>query len=261
MRIRVRHTDPRSGSRPTRLLPNLRLLWLLRYRSGPCPAARHSTHSELRAPYAAAGRPVLATLAHFAVHLVTRLSLHLARWQSRRQVVEPSQPHADHASGWTLAWRRMELVLWGAWHSLLLVLYRPESHRPQLERHDRQHALVAIVLAVFSSTWCASAGHSSSGSLADCWALLSGLLNVSAWNLGAWLASVQQSGAAGWLLVCSLMTSFIIISQLLWPVARSSGQHLWRTPIWCRFAVVVVLLYTAVLSAPEQAPPFIYFQF
>ena len=91
--------------------PDLRrLLWLLVHRPGCLPAVRDRADAELRAALPVdEHHPVLADLAHLAVHLASRLPLRPSRWQPKREVEDVPQPPADHAAGRPVARSRLDL--------------------------------------------------------------------------------------------------------------------------------------------------------
>src|SRR6185437_16908637 len=85
---------------------------------------------------------ILAAVAHFAVHLPARLSLHTARRQPAWAVSPVFQSVHHHAAGWTLARRELDLCDLGR-------VARPLSDRePCIPRADARFHLTASVEAL-----------------------------------------------------------------------------------------------------------------
>jgi len=164
-----------------------------------------------------------------------------------------------HGAAWNF-------VLWGAWHGLLLMAFRPAIFRRLVQRLDAR-ALTRIPsrivrTLVFFQLVCLGWALFRAKTLSDCVELWRGLLDFTAWDWTAFTTGIVESGAGGWLAVCASLIVLTITTQMVWPVgANALVNRLWRMPEPVRFAVVVLLLYACVLAAPEQPPPFLYFQF
>ena len=154
-------------------------------------------------------------------------------------------------------------VLWGAWHGLLLVLFRGRFWDALRERTAAVRPLVtAVRWLVFFHLVCLGWALFRAESLADCRVIFRKLLDVPGWQLGAWLAEVRASGEARVLAMWALVMAALLLVQVAGRVGSDTlAARLWRAPPGLRFLVIVVLLYTCVLLAPEAPPPFIYFQF
>ncbi len=157
-------------------------------------------------------------------------------------------------------------VLWGAWHGLLLVMFRGrfwETLRARLDANTVLRPLVAAVRwLVFFHLVCLGWALFRAQSLADCVIIWRKLLDVSGWQLDAWLAEVEASGEGRLLALWGLVMAALLLVQVATRVGSDAwAAALWRAPPGLRFVVIVALLYAAVLCAPEAPPPFIYFQF
>jgi alginate O-acetyltransferase complex protein AlgI len=157
-------------------------------------------------------------------------------------------------------------VLWGAWHGLLLILFRLRLFAQWGERLDAKPmtrvASTAVRRLVFFHLVCLGWAFFRAGSLADCLIVVERLVCFWAWDIDLFVAGVVASGLGGWLLVCGVTIVLTVGAQMAWPVGSNVVvARLWRKPEWVRFLVVATLLYACMLGAPEVPPPFIYFQF
>jgi len=157
-------------------------------------------------------------------------------------------------------------VLWGAWHGLLLIAFRPRLFTDLGRRFDATpagRALGTLVRRlVFFHLVCIGWAFFRAENLGDCLVLFERLVCFWTWDLEVFVAGVEASGLGGWLALCSGMIVFSVGVQMAWPVGSNTVvARLWRTPEWIRFLCVSTLLYACLLAAPESPPPFIYFQF
>ena len=157
-------------------------------------------------------------------------------------------------------------VLWGAYHGLLLVVFRAGFW-------DRLYTLLALRLRLrplvdlmrwlgFFHLVCLGWVLFRAASLGECGVILGKLLDPRGWQLSAWLAEVAASGEARLLALWAL----VLLALLLVQVAGRVGSEVWAARLWrapppLRFVLLVALFYACVLLAPEAPQPFIYFQF
>jgi alginate O-acetyltransferase complex protein AlgI len=158
-------------------------------------------------------------------------------------------------------------VAWGAFHGLLLVIFRWRFlHRIQ-ERLEAgstmlRRCTVGLRRFAFFHVTCIGWGLFRAESLQDCWIVVWKLLNFTEWNLGDWLRLVEQSGEGGYLAWSCAAMATIVLVQNLWPVGTFRVVDLaWRAPLPLRIAGVGSLLYLAAVFSPAEPPPFIYFAF
>ena len=92
-------------------VPNLRrFFWLFRHRNWLCKTFRHLAKKEFSlSVFFARHRRILAPLAHFAQHLVSRLSLHSARRLARGNAKNAAKHFHHFCRLRTLAWRKLDL--------------------------------------------------------------------------------------------------------------------------------------------------------
>jgi len=120
-RVRVHDTDL------------FRLLGLQRHRDRERASTRLRLSGQLRPPVPRSQhRRVLASLAHLALDLAARLSLHPARREPPRAAAHAAQPHADDAARGTLARRQLDVRRLGRVSRCVIV--RASSPRREAER-------------------------------------------------------------------------------------------------------------------------------
>ena len=220
-----------------------------------------------RAPYAAAGPSELWRRWHISLSSWLRDYLYIPLggnhggwWYMRRNLMLTMLLGGLwHGASWNF-------VLWGAFHGLLLVVFRPGIFAAAAERLDARWFTRVPTLVVrrfvFFHLVCIGWALFRARSLADCGVLLRKLLDPTEWQLGAWMKAVSASGEGTYLAYVAAVMAGLVIVQNVWPVGtKRVVEVLWRSPPPVRFAVVVALLYSALLLAPEKPPPFIYFQF
>ena len=220
-----------------------------------------------KAPYAAAGPSELWRRWHISLSSWLRDYLYIPLGgnrgssfaTSRNLVLTMLLGGLWHGAAWNY-------VLWGAWHGFLLMAFRPAWMHRLVARWDARPwtrwSTRLVRRLVFFHLVCLGWALFRAGSLADCWTLWAGMLDVTAWDWSAFTAGVVASGAGGWLALCGGLIVATIGAQMIWPVGSNAVvERLWRAPEAVRFAVVVLLIYACMLAAPEQPPPFIYFQF
>ena len=220
-----------------------------------------------RAPYAAAGPSEFWRRWHISLSSWLRDYLYIplggnrgGEWRLKRNLmITMLLGGLWHGAAWNF-------VLWGAFHGLLLVAFRPALFRRLGERLDahavaRWPALVVRRL-VFFHLVCIGWALFRAQSLTDCTVLLRKLLDPTGWRLGAWLDAAAASGEGRYLLFVGAVMLALVLLQNAWSVGtKRVVEVLWRAPAPIRALVVVSLLYSAMLLAPEKPPPFLYFQF
>ena len=164
-----------------------------------------------------------------------------------------------HGAAWNF-------VLWGAWHGLLLVIFRPDWLKAFGIALSKIPYVGAISQGVRRLTFfhlvCLGWALFRASSLSECGTLFSTMLTPWQWSWDAWLQGVQGSGVSQWLLMWVAVMVTLVGWQMLRPVSSVTIVHwMWRRPPWERLVAVSLTLYAAAISAPEVAPPFIYFQF
>jgi D-alanyl-lipoteichoic acid acyltransferase DltB (MBOAT superfamily) len=154
-------------------------------------------------------------------------------------------------------------VLWGAFHGGLLALARPLRGVAQwLDTGARRLWSIPLRRLVFFHLICLGWALFRAQSLADCKVLLTKLLWPFEHSWQAFWAGVGHAHAEATLAFLGVCMIGIVGWQLVWPTdSKRLTAWLWRMPEPVRFAVVLGLLYVAMIFAPEQPPPFIYFQF
>jgi alginate O-acetyltransferase complex protein AlgI len=218
-----------------------------------------------RAPYASAGPGEFWRRWHISLSSWLRDYLYIPLGGNRRG---PLRARANllltmllgglwHGAAWNY-------VLWGAWHGLLLVLFRGRHWDALRLTHVRalRPVIAALRWFIFFHLVCLGWALFRAESLADCGVILGKLLSVPDWHIGAWLVEVRASGEGRVLGLWALVMGLLLLVQ----VASRTGSdtlaaRLWLAPPGVRFVVIVALLYACVLMAPEAPPPFIYFQF
>ncbi len=163
-----------------------------------------------------------------------------------------------HGAAWNF-------ILWGAWHGLLLALFRLYQTRRSASRPMQpQNSAISTMLKrlLFFHLVCFGWALFRAESLSDCGVLLSGLITVWDWQWVAWVQAVTASGIGGSLVVGAIACALMLTMQWVYPIG-SNGLviQIWRLPKPAIFIFITVCLYCVTLAAPEQAPPFIYFQF
>jgi alginate O-acetyltransferase complex protein AlgI len=160
-----------------------------------------------------------------------------------------------HGAAW-------HFVLWGGYHGLLLVIFRPAAWTALYQRLPLRPLVDLVRWLVFFHLVCLGWALFRAPTLHDCGVVLGKLLDPRGWQLGAWLGEVQASGEGRMLALLGLVMLALLLAQR---AARNGSEvwvaRLWRLPAPLRFVVVVVLFYACVLLAPEAPQPFIYFQF
>lgn len=220
-----------------------------------------------KAPYAAAGPSELWRRWHISLSTWLRDYLYIAlggsrggRWLTYRNLMLTMLLGGLwHGAAWSF-------VLWGAWHGLLLVVFRPAFwDRLRARLSVNKAAAFAITLGrrvIFFHLVCLGWALFRAQSLSDCATIWRKLLDVSAWRWDHWSSAVARSGEARYLIACAAVIGALILIQNLWRVGTDVWvARLWRAPAPVRFVLIVALLYATALLSPEDPPPFIYFQF
>ncbi len=221
-----------------------------------------------RAPYAAAGPSEFWRRWHISLSSWLRDYLYI--------------PLGGNRGGWFYVRRNLMLtmllgglwhgaawnfVLWGFWHGALLIVFRARPFTWALEQvAGWPKALRAVVLVlrrlVFFHLVCLGWALFRAESLADCAALFQGLLDLSAWDWAHWTAQVEASGEGLYLQGIMAVVIGLVLLHNLAPVGtKRVVEVFWKAPAALRFVVLAGIFYACVLLAPEQPPPFIYFQF
>lgn len=154
-------------------------------------------------------------------------------------------------------------VLWGAFHGGLLALARPlRGVATWLDQGARRLWSVPLRRVLFFHLICLGWALFRAQSLHDCGVLFEKLLWPFDMPWGAFWAGVAAAKAQAALAFVGVCVVGMVGWQWIWPTdSKRLTAALWRTPEPIRFAVVLGLLYAAMILAPEQPPPFIYFQF
>ncbi len=211
-----------------------------------------------RAPYAASGPRDLWRRWHISLSTWLRDYLYIplggnrgGRWKVQRNLMLTMLLGGLwHGAAW-------HFVAWGAFHGGLLVLAR-------IEALARAAGRIPMILRrlVFFHVVCVGWVLFRAATLADARTVLMRVVDPTQWTMQAWLALVHQSDALGYVRVVSGVVLAVIGLQMVTAVdTESVVRRLWKTPWVMRLYVVVALLYSAMLLAPEKPPPFIYFQF
>jgi D-alanyl-lipoteichoic acid acyltransferase DltB (MBOAT superfamily) len=166
-----------------------------------------------------------------------------------------------HGAAWNFA-------LWGLFHGLLLILLRPVSVAKvrALAAYGASSA-VALPLAlarrlVFFHLVCLGWALFRAESLADCWTIWVRMLDPRGWQWSDWQAHVQSSGEGPYVAFMMACAAGLVIAQNLFrDDSKALADRIGRLPRFLVALVICALLVASTLLAPEQAPPFIYFQF
>ena len=160
-----------------------------------------------------------------------------------------------HGAAWNF-------VLWGAYHGLLLVIFRPEALQRFADALPAQPLVRLVRRVAFFHLTCLGWALFRAESLADCQAVFARLLFVEGWAGVDWLGEVARSGEGGRLaLVFALVVGIVGVHLARRDDPSAAVRALGRWPIAARWALAAALLLACVLFAPEKPPPFIYFQF
>lgn len=164
-----------------------------------------------------------------------------------------------HGAAWNF-------VLWGAFHGLLLVAFRPRvwgALAAKLGAHPLSRGLLVFgQRLVFFHLVCLSWALFRATSLEHAVDVIVKLLDVSSWDFAAFYAGLEASGELPFVGVMMALAAGLVLLQNLWPVGSNRVvEVLWRAPRPVCFALCALLLYLCMLFAPESPPPFIYFQF
>jgi len=161
---------------------------------------------------------------------------------------------------------RWNYVLWGAFHGLLLVAYRPRFVQALGRRMDAtgilRPPLTFLRRLFFFHVTCLGWALFRAETLADCRAAMAKLVDLRELHLSTWLDRVELSGEGTYL---GFMFAVAVL-MVLWQNLRPHGthgiaDHIGRMPAIAQFLFATVLLVATVVLAPESPPPFIYFQF
>lgn len=225
-----------------------------------------SLMQNFRAPYAALGPADLWRRWHISLSTWLRDYLYLPLGGNRRGPARTARNllltmllgGLWHGAAW-------HFVLWGAYHGLLLVIFRPGFWDRLYQRLTLRVGRPVVDLVRwlgFFHLVCLGWALFRAPTFADCGVILGKLLDPRGWQLGAWLVEVRASGEGRLLGLWALVMATLLLAQRLRPVGSEVWvARIWRTPPPLRFIVLVALFYACVLLAPEAAQPFIYFQF
>ncbi len=164
-----------------------------------------------------------------------------------------------HGAAWNF-------VLWGFYQGLLLVLFRPrwlDGVRERLEAPRITRPVVVFLrrLAFFHLV-CFGWALFRAENMHDCGVILQKMVDFTQWNVSGWLTEVAASGEGRYLAFTFAVVAGVVLLQMVWRAGTNElATRLWRAPAPLRFATLVALTYAGILFAPEQPPPFIYFQF
>ena len=210
------------------------------------------------APYAATGPSEFWKRWHISLSTWLRDYLYIGlggnrqgNWHTRRNLMLTMLLGGLwHGAAWNF-------VLWGAWHGGLLIALRHV-------RQSTEYGFLSRILRtlLFFHFVCLGWALFRAQSLADCATLFAGMLQFWQWDWGVWLTEVRASGAGIDLIIIMGTCLAMLVVQFAYP--RGSDQliaKLWTRASAVKTTFVLILLYATMLAAPEQAPPFIYFQF
>jgi alginate O-acetyltransferase complex protein AlgI len=222
-----------------------------------------SLMQNFRAPYTALGPAELWRRWHVSLSTWLRDYLYVplggnrgGPWRTARNLVLTMLLGGLwHGAAW-------HFVLWGAYHGLLLVIFRPAAWTALYRRLPLRPLVDLVRWVVFFHLVCLGWALFRAPTLHDCRVVLGKLLDPRGWHLEAWLAEVQASGEGRVLALWALVMLALLLAQR---AARNGSEvwvaRLWRLPPPVRVVVVVAVAYACVLFAPEAPQPFIYFQF
>ena len=154
-------------------------------------------------------------------------------------------------------------LLWGAFHGALLAIARPlRGAAAWMQAGRRRWVTIPLRRVLFFHLICLGWVFFRAESLADCGAVFERLFLNPGISLAAFVRGVAEAGARSYLFLVGCFITAVVGWQMLWPTdSKRITALLWRAPEPVRFAVVVGLLYLTMIFAPENPPPFIYFQF
>jgi alginate O-acetyltransferase complex protein AlgI len=165
-----------------------------------------------------------------------------------------------HGAAWNF-------VLWGAYHGLLLIVARFSFFARvgkalvELKGFGGMVARTVQRIAFFHLV-CLGWAFFRAQSLADCVTAARKLCGLEGFAWTEWMEHIAKSGEGQYLALAALLMAAVLVAHQLLPRGPSEiASALSRTPWAARVVFVVSLLYAAALLAPEEAPPFIYFQF
>jgi D-alanyl-lipoteichoic acid acyltransferase DltB (MBOAT superfamily) len=222
-----------------------------------------SLSHNFRAPYAATGPADFWRRWHISLSTWLRDYLYIplggnrsGRWRAARNLLLTMLLGGLwHGAAW-------HFVLWGAYHGLLLVIFRAGLWDSLNARLPLRPLVALIRWFVFFHLTCLGWALFRAPTLGDCQVVLARLLDPRGWQLGAWLGEVEASGEGRLLALWALVMAMLLLVQALGRVGSDVWvDRLWRAPPALRFLVLVALFYACVLLAPEAPQPFIYFQF
>jgi alginate O-acetyltransferase complex protein AlgI len=165
-----------------------------------------------------------------------------------------------HGAAWNF-------VLWGAYHGALLIVARlwPFARLGAALAALRGVAGIAartLQRIAFFHLVCLGWAYFRAQSLADCTTLTRKLAGLDGLAWSEWMVRVERSGEAPYLGMVALLIALVVLAHQLLPFGASDlAGKLRRTPWALRVVFVVSLLYATAILSPEEAPPFIYFQF
>jgi D-alanyl-lipoteichoic acid acyltransferase DltB (MBOAT superfamily) len=222
-----------------------------------------SLTQNFRAPYAAAGPAELWRRWHISLSSWLRDYLYVplggnrhGPWRTARNLLLTMLLGGLwHGAAW-------HFVLWGAYHGLLLVLFRPGFWARLYRRLPLQPLVRLLRWFVFFHLVCLGWALFRAPDLAACGVVLGRLLDPRGWHWSAWLGEVAASGEGRLLAMWGTVMATLLLVQVAGRVGSEEWvARVWRAPHALRFLFVVALLYACVLLAPEAPQPFIYFQF
>ena len=165
-----------------------------------------------------------------------------------------------HGAAWNF-------VLWGVFHGLLLIVFRLavwDRVAARVRALPTGGARVVGVLqrVLFFHVTCIGWALFRAESMGDCATLLRKLLDVTAFAPAAWLEAIEASGEGLTLGLAAAAIATVVALHNLAPVgSHDVVARLERRSPSLQIVLVLVLLYLAMVFAPEATPPFIYFQF
>jgi D-alanyl-lipoteichoic acid acyltransferase DltB (MBOAT superfamily) len=211
-----------------------------------------------RSPYASTGPREFWRRWHISLSTWLRDYLYISLGGNRRG---PSRTRINlmvtmllgglwHGAAWNF-------VLWGAYHGLLLVLGRARGMARLGARIP-----AALQRLIFFHLLCVGWALFRSASLSDARIIVRKLLDPTGWRVGEWLDGVALSEFGGQLwLYAGLMFAVVVAQNLAKTGSDRLVETVWRWPWSVRLWLVVWTLYACIVFAPEERPPFIYFQF
>jgi D-alanyl-lipoteichoic acid acyltransferase DltB (MBOAT superfamily) len=220
-----------------------------------------------RSPYAAAGPRELWTRWHISLSSWLRDYLYVPLGGNRgRPWRTAGNLFATMLLGGLWHGAAWNFVLWGAYHGVLLMVFRSAPLQRTLEplRRSRASRIASTVIRrlIFFHLVCLGWALFRAQSLADCLTLWRKLLDVRQWQIAAWLDQVAISGEGRFLAYWfAIIVALVLVQNIAASDSHRVARVVRRLPEPLRFLLPLMLFIAAAIFSPETPPPFIYFQF